>query len=413
MTMRFRTVSMLMLALAMMAQAGCDHYNCSSGANFGSSSCTGGTLSLGGGGGTTGNATAAFAFAVDEAGTIDGYTLNTTAGTFQATSGYTAPTVPTSELGLGMVVAQTQFLYAAFAGTGQIFGWTIGSGGGLTTIAGSPFAASYLIGGVDGGPESVIVNPAGTFLFVENTSGESIHVYSIGSGGVLSEVSGSPFAIPFFPANMATDGQGKYLYVTENLGGTNSNEVGAYSINSSTGALTAVSGSPFPYAMWQVQGEPTGNYLIGITGELSGDSHLYVFTISQSTGAITQSQAVSTVYLPYSIAVQPNTGGNLVYSFSINSDSTGFNPIEGYALSGGTLTAVSGSPFSNVSDGSWGQFDQTGALLFPYADIYDPSTGVTTIQLGADDVASTGALTQPVSPAALATAGVWVVTDAP
>jgi hypothetical protein len=247
---------------------------------------------------------------------------------------------------------------------------------------------------------------------VENTSGQGIYVYSIQSGGVLAEVSGSPFAVPFFPANMATDGQGKYLYVTEDLGGTNSNEVGAYSIGS-TGALTSVAGSPFPYTMWQIQGEPTGNYLIGIKGDLSGDQHLYVFTIAQSTGVITQSEAVSTVYVPYSIAVQPNTGGNLIYSFSINSDSTGFNPIEGYALSGGALTAVSGSPFSNVSDGSWGQFDQTGTFLFPYADVYNPGTGITTIQLGVDDVGTGGALTQPISPATLATAGAFVVTDAP
>ncbi|MGB7823977.1 MAG: hypothetical protein WBL22_17405, partial [Candidatus Sulfotelmatobacter sp.] len=64
MTMRVRAVLMLIAALAMMGLASCDHYNCSSGANFGGSSCT----STGSGisqGGTTSSAASAFAFAVD------------------------------------------------------------------------------------------------------------------------------------------------------------------------------------------------------------------------------------------------------------------------------------------------------------------------------------------------------------
>jgi hypothetical protein len=401
-----------MAALAMFGMAGCDHYNCNNAPQL-SGSCTTSGSGLGTTGTGTGSGTAsAFAFAVDEAGTIDGYTLNASTNTFQATTGYTAPAVPTNELGYGMVVAQTQFLYTAFIGTGQIYGWTIGSGGGLTAISNSPFSAPYLIGiGSNQGPEDMIVNPAGTLLFVDDVSVEGIYVYSIGSGGVLTAVSGSPFSVPFFPGNMAIDGQGKYLYVTTN---TNGSQIAAYSIG--TGALTPVLGSPFSYPMLQVEGEPTGTYLIGTTSSNVGDDHLYLFSITQSgsnAGAITQVQAVPTVYSPYSIAVQPNSGGNLIYSFSTNADDTGFNPIEGYQLSNGALTAVSGSPFSNVADGSWAQFDQSGAFLFPYSEVYDSSTGATTVQLGADDVASGGALTQPISPATLTTPGFWAVTDVP
>ncbi len=413
MTMRVRAVLMLTAALAMMGLASCDHYNCGSGATFGNSTCT--ATGSGLGTGTGGNsATSAFAFAVDEGGTIDGYTLSTggtSGGTFQATSSYTAPIIPTNELGYGMVVAQKQFLYTAFIGTGQIYGWTIGSGGGLTAISGSPFSAPYLIGiGSNQGLQDMIVNPKGTLLFVDDVSVEGIYVYTIGAGGVLTTVSGSPFSVPFFPGNMATDGQGKYLYVTTD---TNGSQIAAYSIGSA-GTLTPVLGSPFSYPMLQVQGDPTGNYLIGTTSSNVGDYHIYLFSITQSggsAGAITQVQAVSTTYSPYSIAVQPNTSGNLVYSFSINSDDTGYNPIEGYALSNGTLSAVSGSPFSNVSDGALAQFDQSGAFLFPYSEVVDPSTGAVTIQLGVDDVASGGALTQPVSPATFVSPGAWAVTD--
>jgi 6-phosphogluconolactonase (cycloisomerase 2 family) len=405
MTMPVRAGFLLITALGVLGLAGCNHSPCKVTA---ASSCSG----TPGGGGGTGSTSAAFAFAVDEAGTIDGYALNATGGTFQATSGYTAPTVPTNQPGYGMVVAQTQYLYAAFAGTGQIFGWTIDSAGGLTTITESPFSAPYLIGGGTGSTESMIANPQGTLLFVEDIGAQGIYVYSIASGGGLTLVSGSPFSVPFFPGNMATDGLGKYLYVATETSG---NEIAAYSIASSSGALTAIPSSPFAYAMYQVQGDPSGNYLIGTTNT-SGDQHLYLFSITQSgtnEGAITQVQKVSTVYSPSSIAVQTNPGGNLVYSFSMNSDDTGFNPIEGYQLSNGTLTALSDSPFSNVSDGLWAQFDQSGSYLFPYSEVYNPGTGFTTIQLEVDDVSSGGALTQPISAVTLATPGVWAVTDAP
>jgi hypothetical protein len=265
----------------------------------------------------------------------------------------------------------------------------------------------------------MITNPAGTLLFVENTSGQVVYVYQIGSGGVLTAVSGSPFPIPLFPGNLATDGLGKYLYVTQDLGGTNSSKVAAFSISSS-GSLTSVPGSPFAYPMWQVQGDPSGNYLIGTSSSDTGDSHLYVFSIAQSgtsAGAITPvaGSPFTTTYSPFAIAVQPNSGGNLVYSFSINATDTGFNPIEGYQLSSstGALTALSGSPFSNLSDGSWAQFDQSGQFLFPHSVVVDENTGVATTTLGVLDVGSGGILTQPISPVTLANEGFWVVTDAP
>ncbi len=412
MRMRVRAGLMLMTAAVMMSLVGCDHYNCSTGATFGGSSCTSTGSGLGSNG-STGSVTAAYAYAVDTAGTIDGFTLDTGASTFQTIASYTAPTVPTNDQGYGMAVAQKLYLYTAFVGTGQIFGWTIGSTGTLTAISGSPFSAPYLDGiGGSQGPQDMIVNPAGTLLFVDNVNAEGIYVYSIGSGGVLTVVNGSPFPVGFFPGNLATDGLGKYLYVTS---ATNGSEIAAYSIGTS-GTLTPVVGSPFAYPMLQVQGDPTGGYLIGTKGALSGDSHLYVFSIAQSgsnAGAITQTQAVTTVYAPYSIAVQPNTGGNLVYSFSINATDTGYNPIEGYQLSNGTLTAVAGSPFSNVSDGAYAEFDQSGAFLFPYSSVVNESTNTVTTTLGVLDVASGGALTQPISPATLGSQGFFAVTDVP
>jgi hypothetical protein len=184
-----------------------------------------------------------------------------------------------------------------------------------------------------------------------------------------------------------------------------------------------VAGSPFTtasYDMWEVQGEPTGKYLVGTSGknlDLNGtdDDHLYVFSITQSgasAGAITpvSGSPFLTTYSPYNIAVQSNSSGNLVYSFSINDTLTGFNSIEGYEIgTGGALTAVTGSPFSDVALGSWGQFDQSGQFLFVYSAV--DNSGTYTYSLGPLDVASGGALTQPIGTTTLSTVGFWAVTD--
>src|SRR5579872_3869056 len=212
MTMKTRVLLCAIVACATMWMPGCGHYTC--GVTFGGSCAGSGGSGIGSTGGNgTGSATA-FAFAVNEAGHVDGFTLTSgTAPSFAATASYTAPAVPTNLEGSGMVVAQSQYLYSVFSGTGQIFGWTIDSSGGLTPITGSPFSAGYLIGTPGGGTRSVITSPDGTLLFVLDSSGMSIYVYQIGTGGTLTLVNGSPFAVPFFPGNMGTDGLGKYLYV--------------------------------------------------------------------------------------------------------------------------------------------------------------------------------------------------------
>jgi len=225
-------------------------------------------------------------------------------------------------------------------------------------------------------------------------------------------VSGSPFAVPLFPGNLGIDGLGKYLYVTDNI---NPTEVAAYAIGSS-GSLTAVLGSPFSYPMVQTQGDASGKFLIGVQQNTFGFNDVYVFSITQSgsnAGAITpvSGSPFTTTYVPYSFAVQPNSGGTLIYTFGENATQTGYNPIEGYELNttSGALTVASGSPFSGVSAGFWGQFDQSGQNLVVYGGVIN--NGTITTYLGALSVGTGGTLTQPTSQLTIASPGFWAVTD--
>jgi hypothetical protein len=419
MTMRVRNGLVLMLALAIMGLASCGHYTC--GANFGSSTCSAGTVGLTGGSG--GSADAAYAFVLNGTGVgaMEGYTLDTsvTPPTLSATSDYTPPTTPSDDAGIGMVVAQKQFLYTAFTSTGQIYGWTISSTGILTAIAGSPFSVAPILsaGTTDFDVQRVATNPAGTLLFVADEFGNQIFVYQIGSGGVLTAVSGSPFFVGFPAGNMTTDGLGSYLYIADDSGAHTGFEIGAYSIGtgSNLGVLTAVAGTPFAstnFDMWQVQGEPTGKYLIGTkglsmaVGNGSDDDNLYVFTIGP-TGAPSAPVLFPTTNSPFNIAVQSNAGGNLVDTFGLADSDLAFNPVESYSISTtGTLSVISGSPFLTANVGSAGQFDQTGDLLFIYGGVVNGNTVVYT--LTSFDVAS-GSLTTPTATGTYG--GYWVVTD--
>jgi 6-phosphogluconolactonase (cycloisomerase 2 family) len=414
MTIKFRVLLILMVGLATLWMSGCNHYTC--GLTFGASTC--GTSSPSGISTTTGSGTAsAFVFAIDTAGTIDSYTLNNTAVTFAATASYTPPTVPASDGGRGMVVAQSQFLYAGFGVTNQLFGWAIDSTtGALTSVTGSPYTATFMAA-VPENEQAMITNPAGSLLFIADAAPAEIWVYQIGSDGSLTAATGSPFSTgSLVPGGLAIDGLGKYLYVTQNFSDNTGEEIGAYAIGT-TGSLTLVSGSPFLFPMGQVQGEPTGKYLIGTTGNAQAVSgvdldQLYVFSIG-TTGALTQVATTTTVNSPFRIAVQPNSTGNLVYSFGLNSDATAFNPPEGYQIdaSTGALTAVANSPFSNAAIGDWGQFDQSGANLFLLGSVVTQGTNSVTDNIGALAVGSGGALTEPTTGITFATPGFWAVTD--
>ncbi len=356
MTMRVRGFLMLVAGMAAIGLTGCGHYTC--GAGFGSSTCTSnGPPSLGGGG--NGASGTVFAYLLSETGSSDGMaadTLSLSANTFQEPTAFVAPPLP---LGLpldgGTVVVNLpnqKYLYIPF-NDGTVFGYAIdGTTGALTSV---PFSPVTAIGGT-----SITSNPAGTLLFISDFGTGDISVFNISqTDGSLSAVSGSPFPSGILAAQIATDGLGKYLYVTSGLGGT---QVAALAIGS-TGALSAVIGSPFTFSMSKVLGENSGKYMVGITGV---DSHLYVFGITAQTGALSEIGLPLTQSIPVDLAVSPvaSPNGSFVYAFD------GLSlPMEGYELnaSTGALTVLTDSPFTGVNLNA-GQFDQSGKFLFGVAE---------------------------------------------
>ncbi len=426
----------ILIMLGTLLLSNCNSYGCR--VTFGSSTCTpsgsglgsGSSSSGGGGGGGGGSSNAtptAFVYAVDQVGgangtgangSVDGYDLSVSASSFLALNNYSAPVIPADDPGVDMVVVQKQFVYALFEPTNAIYGWSINaSTGALTALSGFPVGIVLNLPIVGYNQYNVITDPAGNFLFISDSGQNEIMVFAINSStGALTAVPGSPFATTIEPGNIATDGLGKYLYVC--IDGSHTGSVIEGFTIGSTGVLTAMS-SLFDFPMWQLQGEASGKYMIGTTGNVefltgADDPNLYVFSINQTTGALTAvtGSPFATTYSPFTIAAEPTSSGEeFVYSFSINDTDTGYNSIEGFQLdtTSGALTELANSPFQNVFEGQWGQFDQSGDNLVVYSNIVSSTT--TQTQLGPLSVDSSGNLTQPISPATLVTPGYWVVTD--
>ena len=124
------------------------------------------------------------------------------------------------------------FLFLANPNQGTVAAFAIGTGGGLTAVPGSPFPV-----GAGAIPNSITVEHSGRFLYAADTAHNAVLGFSIGSNGALTAISGSPFAAGTQPKAVAADPQGALLFAA-NAG---SNNVSAYVIDASTGALGAVS----------------------------------------------------------------------------------------------------------------------------------------------------------------------------
>ena len=183
--------------------------------------------------------------------------------------------------GSGAAAAVTpdgRFVYLA-SGPGQsrISTFSVSSAtGALSPLAMSALAPSDTVFPGDAG---MVISPNGQFLYLSSRSTLGrIEAYTIDSStGGLSPVNGSPFTSPASPKELVLDPSGKFLFVATGSG------VAAYAVEAASGALTAVAGSPFGFSsMAHVVVDASGHFLYATY--LS--SPIAAYTIDQKTGAL-------------------------------------------------------------------------------------------------------------------------------
>jgi 6-phosphogluconolactonase (cycloisomerase 2 family) len=154
-----------------------------------------------------------------------------------------------------------KFLYVVNRGSNDVSAFEIDALGNLYVVPGSPFAVGAVttVDPSGSGPNSVTVGPSGKFAYVANHNSNNVSVFTINAAtGGLTEVAGSPFAAGSAPLSVTVDPTGKFAYVTSQNSGVPANNVFAYTINAATGALTPVAGSPFAAGSHPVAVTTTG-----------------------------------------------------------------------------------------------------------------------------------------------------------
>ena len=231
------------------------------------------------------------------------------------------------------------------AGTCGIGAYNLTVAGSFTAVTGSPF----VLGSPNSQPQYVVVTPSGKYMYAIDAANSNLIAASVDAAtGALTEVTGSPYALGVQPQWMAVDPASKFLYVVNNNNGTTNAQISAFSINATTGQLTAISGSPFLSGVRAsgISVTPSGKYLLvanAVNQSLAEPGNVSVFSIGTG-GGLTQVVgspfAVEGQNQPTNITVDPggvyayvSEAGDAVSVMSLNPTS-------------GNLTSVKGSPFT-------------------------------------------------------------------
>jgi 6-phosphogluconolactonase len=187
-------------------------------------------------------------------------------------------------------------------------------------------------------PTAVNVLASGSYVYVTAYDSSVIPSvgyvfgFSVGTGGVLTPLSGSPFAAGTQPAAIASDPTSTYVYVTDLVKGN----VLAY--NAASGNLTPLAGSPFPAGNQPdaVVIDPSYSYAYVANSQ---DSTVTAYSISN--GSLSNIGSFATGLQPVAIGIDPSTE-HFLYTVNFL-DAT----VSGFVLSttNGSLLVSQDSPF--------------------------------------------------------------------
>ncbi len=220
-----------------------------------------------------------------------------------------------------------KFVFVANQGSNSISVYQVDSSTGLLTeVTGSPFATGAAPSGVAA---------AATAIIVANQGAGTASVYTFDQNGKLT-LAGTPVPAGTSPTSVDVDSSGKLVYIADSAG----NSVTAFTLSGST--LSAVAGSPFAAGTTPVHVRVVGSNLFVAN---AGSNNVSAYAINTGSGVLTAASGS-----PFAAGTAP------VYSAAGNSGKTlfvanqGSSNISAFQVgSGGALSAVSGSPFATLA----------------------------------------------------------------
>jgi hypothetical protein len=288
-------------------------------------------------------------------------------GSLVSVNSFTSPTLPINQ-SEAMVIVNKQSLYIPMGDT-TIQAFKIDrSTGALVPIAGSP----YTVPTTSGKATSAVADPQSRFLFVGSKDTGEVWAYDIDSkSGVLTLIAGSPFTehFTFFRASSLTvDATGSFLYVGQ---GDPSLGVMVFSIDQVNGVLSQLASTPFHLGVAQLHADPEAEFLTGTaqiqnqSGPAAPDTRIYRFAI-ETNGVPTPvaGSPFQTTFSPYDFITLPN--GKFIFTFGTNPSTHQRGAIEGFQVNTktGALAMMVGSPFTGLPVVYTCQLDQSGTHAF-------------------------------------------------
>lgn len=244
--------------------------------------------------------------------------------------------------------------------TGEVQIYTIDQATGtLTPLGGSPFAMPAAM-------DCIEFERTGKFGFASNGINSSTQLLSFSrdsNTGALTPL--TTITLPGTPTRVALDPLGKFLYVGLLTNNLTSGAALGFSIDSTTGALTAIPGTPFalPNTLGNFSFHPSGDFLYMAN---AGATSIDAYSVNRATGQLTAAGSIATCVNPSTLRFSPD--GKFAYSACF--EDAAFHPnsasVETFAVTAnGTLTHLgttpsSGSTFELNLDPS-GQFIYLGS----------------------------------------------------
>lgn len=305
--------------------------------------------------------TTAFAFISNSgSGTVSAFAVSSTGGLSTAVG---SPFAAGSGAEFMAYDSFHKLLFVSNQGANTLSAFSVNTSTGmLTPISGSPFATGAR-------PTAVAVDPAGRFVFVANQAASSISVFSIGASGVLTAVSGSPFAAAS-PFGLSINPSGTVLYASNfpDSSVSDLNTVSAFSI-SAGGALSPVSGSPFADAnslsgfasVVGLLADPSGKFVFA--ADHMAES-VVSFNVNPANGALTpvsplptpaSSCGTSCHHNPLRLAVDP--ADRFIYWTNVQNGT-----VSTFNINNGNLAPVAETPAGTHPFGL--AFDPSGQFLY-------------------------------------------------
>ena len=258
----------------------------------------------------------------------------------------------------GSLWAQGNFVYtnnnpAGAPGSNTVSALSVGTNGALAAIAGSPYSTGGTGdgGGFFAGNRAVVSNK---LLFASNSMSADVSVFTIDpTSGALTTVLGSPFKTGAVAGGiaLAATPDGKFLMAAN----SGANTVSVFSV-ATTGVLTLTSQFPTANTPDAAKVSPDGRFLA--VAEPFNNSVVEMFSIA-ADGSLTSlgTFAGSGISLGEVADVDINCANNMLFASEYNGTGT---IVDVYSIgSGGTLTAISSSPFTSAG------FFSAAVLLSP------------------------------------------------